>query len=701
MNNYKPIVVEGNVTNAQDEEDLTAVNGLLKLKDRSSLEGMGYVILRKNKTFKEQVEGKPNTIFEVRYDFAVGGTEANPVNVPENCVLKFEGGRLDNGHLNFNGCEIKGKNGCFGVNIEFTGEMSNTHFEFDWFTCDRSITLAQYKSFVNVDKSEFGTVPDISSVNSTLLKKVLAYNIKFGEGIYAFDSEIPISKLNIRGINDTDTLLWFPLSNAFNVGNSRFVTIEDVDIEASGNVVYVNGNATENVIAMRVNKCTILSYRDHCFFIDYTKEGHASGVFYEARFTNLRMYCGEGKGFFTNITSNSNYYSGIVDWGLGYKNVGFGVFNKKGIGRAVLYNSSCRLFEKSTFLMTGLEYFAYTDYTDPDCQSKTGLAQLMVRVSDCWFEDAKSQKTDRGFRNIIYIRSTTHSIIEFNNVGIDQKTNISRYDDNVQILAKCPRIHVYGTHNFSNQILCQRVNNFTSNDIRHIYLSLKEDGSASSNSQYFITAAGTGLDTNRNSRYVASISVEELKEEGFSTIHAENSLIPKRISYIGPIRGNSIPVSTKQVSDCIWVDSTSGKLMYALDNKSRNALGESIKEYVSGNIARDTNYRVTKIIDLAGATVSWGYNTIVEFLGVGQINNGTIQITNSTDIRNFRGTANLVFSSGIYGCPRFGNTANRSNVKGVTVGYQYFDTTLGKPIYAKTVNNGVPTAWVDATGTDV
>ena len=81
-----------------DEEDITSENGLLKLKDRSALNGMGYIILRKNKSFAEQVI-KANTIYEVRYDFDLNGAE---ITIPENCVLKFNGGSLSNGTINGN-----------------------------------------------------------------------------------------------------------------------------------------------------------------------------------------------------------------------------------------------------------------------------------------------------------------------------------------------------------------------------------------------------------------------------------------------------------------------------------------------------------------------------------------------------------------------------------------------------------------------
>lgn len=96
VDKYKPIVINGDVVNTADEEDITSdENKLLKLKDRPATDGMGYVILRKNKTFAEQVT-LANTIYEIRYDFDLGGAE---VEIPENCVLKFEGGTLANGVL--------------------------------------------------------------------------------------------------------------------------------------------------------------------------------------------------------------------------------------------------------------------------------------------------------------------------------------------------------------------------------------------------------------------------------------------------------------------------------------------------------------------------------------------------------------------------------------------------------------------------
>lgn len=103
--------------NDADEEDITRnADGKLQFKDRTYGDGMGYVILRKNKTFAEQVTLQ-NTIYEIRYDFDLYGEE---VAIPEGCVLDFKGGSLKNTHL------ILGKNVTIingSVEIKHEGEI--------------------------------------------------------------------------------------------------------------------------------------------------------------------------------------------------------------------------------------------------------------------------------------------------------------------------------------------------------------------------------------------------------------------------------------------------------------------------------------------------------------------------------------------------------------------------------------------------
>lgn len=135
VDNYKPIVINGDVTNAPDEEDITSVDGLLKLKNRSAaLSTMGYKILRRGTPLSEQMN-LINTIYDIRYDFDLDG---ETLTIPENCVLKFEGGSLLNGSVICNDTKIVNQSDSFVFNnADITGSLKNDHLVGDWFIGDR------------------------------------------------------------------------------------------------------------------------------------------------------------------------------------------------------------------------------------------------------------------------------------------------------------------------------------------------------------------------------------------------------------------------------------------------------------------------------------------------------------------------------------------------------------------------------------
>ena len=131
VENYPNITINGDVTNAPDEEDLTSdANNRLKFANRPATNGMGYVILRKNKTFAEQVT-QTNTIYEIRYEFDLGGEE---VTIPENCVLKFEGGKLSNGTIMGQETSIDSSpTTIFGDSLSISGTWSLATSYCEWF----------------------------------------------------------------------------------------------------------------------------------------------------------------------------------------------------------------------------------------------------------------------------------------------------------------------------------------------------------------------------------------------------------------------------------------------------------------------------------------------------------------------------------------------------------------------------------------
>lgn len=100
----------GTINNLADDEDLVSVDkgenlSVLKFADRpfspDRFSGKGYKILRRNiidgkNILTQDMVNQPHTIYVVQYDFDLDGAQ---ITIPENCILKFDGGSLNNGKL--------------------------------------------------------------------------------------------------------------------------------------------------------------------------------------------------------------------------------------------------------------------------------------------------------------------------------------------------------------------------------------------------------------------------------------------------------------------------------------------------------------------------------------------------------------------------------------------------------------------------
>lgn len=180
-----------------DEEDITAIDLKLQFKDRPNTDGMGYVICRANKDLVSQIT-QTNTIYEIRYNFDLdGGT----LTVPNNCVLKFNGGSIGNGTLIGDNTCIDSVAAKIFSGITLSGTFIEQESYPEWFGA----------------KQGNNTVDCSSAINSCLM----AFNLcKLGIGKYYTNSTITLNKTAQRlvgsGIensiiipqsNDQDTIL--------------------------------------------------------------------------------------------------------------------------------------------------------------------------------------------------------------------------------------------------------------------------------------------------------------------------------------------------------------------------------------------------------------------------------------------------------------------------------------------------------------
>ena len=130
----------------------------------SNPDGMGYLVLKKNKTFAEQVT-EENTIYEIRYHFNLGG---NSVNIPAGCTLKFNGGDISNGSVVYNNTEIQGNS---IIDCTCTGGLRNSVVtpqmygaKADGVTDDKDAlrNAASYNDCIFLPAGEYATTQPIS-----------------------------------------------------------------------------------------------------------------------------------------------------------------------------------------------------------------------------------------------------------------------------------------------------------------------------------------------------------------------------------------------------------------------------------------------------------------------------------------------------------------------------------------------------------
>lgn len=148
----------GHITNLPDEEDLTVTeHNTLQFKDREynpyNYSGMGKVYLRKHivngtNMLTQHMMRKPNTIYVIRYDYCLGG---ETIEVPEGCVLEFDGGSLRNGGIVFKNTTLS-ENSKIYTNVD--GNIVNSIVKVSWFTKDKDITKALNNIIKIIDEGE-------------------------------------------------------------------------------------------------------------------------------------------------------------------------------------------------------------------------------------------------------------------------------------------------------------------------------------------------------------------------------------------------------------------------------------------------------------------------------------------------------------------------------------------------------------------
>lgn len=198
----KQLIGNKSITNLPDEEDITVTdNQTLKLKDKEyapkDYSGMGRVYLRKHyvngvNTLTQHMMRKPNTIYIIQYDYCLAG---QTIEVPENCVLDFQGGSLRNGTIIGASSIIESNSRCF-IDIVFTGYFFSS-FKLNWFIEGQVIDGVKLGDILKNIK--INDVTNQSNNNS--------YGVfEFSYGKYLITSTIDLSLVSVSLIGNSSIL---------------------------------------------------------------------------------------------------------------------------------------------------------------------------------------------------------------------------------------------------------------------------------------------------------------------------------------------------------------------------------------------------------------------------------------------------------------------------------------------------------------
>lgn len=318
-----------------DEEDLTKSendgkgNSYLSLKDREynpdEFSGLGKVILRKN-IMEVETEGygkvkknvllqdminKPNTIYEIRYDFDLNGAK---IQIKEGCVLNFVGGSLSNG-------EIKGevvikdkseKQLLYNINTT----ISNFTIKAEWFgemlddiTCDSSNAINKA-----IQSAKLGSTVELPShniyiKNSIIVNKAIILNGNT-TGIWAHRIYVASNNLTAIIVDKEGPLSGGKIENIIIARKNKDISFIGIEIQTaehfivenvyveSGRIGFFLSGAKGPLYLVNLNKVSAKYCSEYGIYLD--KEGdwkngiHIHPLEVSLNNTNIRVCKGSG-----------------------------------------------------------------------------------------------------------------------------------------------------------------------------------------------------------------------------------------------------------------------------------------------------------------------------------------------------------------------------------------------------------------------
>ena len=297
------------INNADDEdliEESVSDRNVLKFADKSynsgNFSGLGRVYLRKNissskNMLTQEMINNTNTRYIIQYDYDLNG---QTLNIPENCVLDFQGGTLKNGTLSFNKpCTINSNHQIFnGITLQKGSLFTNTDINPIWFgvkgdgVTDDTEAIKYMLSFCKNIKNKVHEMRNGADYSPRIVFKKRAYykitspiyiNFKchiVGDPVFLYTG----SDIEEDGANFSTTGAAIIITNQYNTNfefsvvrmKENYVDATDITTDLSNNIQFA---------AVKTGTCVWCNFKIHQIF------GFNTGVYMQCKGADCTWQC--------------------------------------------------------------------------------------------------------------------------------------------------------------------------------------------------------------------------------------------------------------------------------------------------------------------------------------------------------------------------------------------------------------------------
>lgn len=199
---------------------------------------------------------QPNTIYEIRYDFDLDG---ETIDVPENCVLEFDGGSFRNGKIIFDKTLIEAKEVSIFNNISISGTLNNLDVKVDWFSNKNITTINEildirYSRIPNIYINETITAEEPIKINKPV--NLHCDNFEFHQSTWGYPGII---------INSSDVAIYGKISVHSDVSERTAITntyfSNIVDKKASSSAICLGSlSEPKQIENIYIEKCYLYNF---------------------------------------------------------------------------------------------------------------------------------------------------------------------------------------------------------------------------------------------------------------------------------------------------------------------------------------------------------------------------------------------------------------------------------------------------------